>query len=166
MGKPALAANCALMSACSTALYGNLMYLDDIRMIPSHTAGMARLRVDWHTPSRWNAPVARNHSVVSTCVGTDNPWLLAVLHSRAGRSSAQINNIFKLESYISKLATPHCQDFVLCRQLKQAATSKSSSSGWMLGQKAWAPHWQYMALSVHQTLCTWTEWFADLEVYM
>ncbi|XP_056434747.1 uncharacterized protein LOC130372647 isoform X2 [Gadus chalcogrammus] len=62
-------------------------------MIPSHTAGMARLRVDWHTPdrsasSRWKAPVARNPSVVSTCVGTDNPWLLAVWRSRAGRSSA------------------------------------------------------------------------------
>ncbi|XP_056449555.1 NACHT, LRR and PYD domains-containing protein 6-like isoform X2 [Gadus chalcogrammus] len=62
-------------------------------MIPSHTAGMARLRVDWHTPdrsasSRWKAPVARNPSVVGTCVGTDNPWLLAVWRSRAGRSSA------------------------------------------------------------------------------
>ena len=61
------------------------MFLDDIRMIPSHTAGTARLRVAWHTPDRSarNAPVARNPSVVSTCVGTDHPWLLAVLRSRA-----------------------------------------------------------------------------------
>ena len=59
---------------------------------PPHTAGMAQLSVDWHTPDRlasslWKAPVARNPRVVSTCVGTDNPLLLAVFRSRAGHSS-------------------------------------------------------------------------------
>ena len=59
LGKPALAGNCALMLACSAALYGNWIYLADMRIIPSHTAGMARLRVDWHSPDRsasslWN----------------------------------------------------------------------------------------------------------------
>lgn len=44
--------------------YGNLIYLADMRIIPSHTAGMARLRVDWHSPDRsasslWNAPGAK-----------------------------------------------------------------------------------------------------------
>lgn len=62
-------------------------------MIPSHTVGMAWLRVDWHTDqagsSRWNALMARNPSMVSTCVSTDNLWLLAMLCSRAGRSSAR-----------------------------------------------------------------------------
>lgn len=51
-GKPALAANCALFLAYSAASYGYLMYLDDIQMIHSHTAGMTLLRVDWHTPDQ------------------------------------------------------------------------------------------------------------------
>lgn len=62
------------------------MYRDVIRMIVSHTAGMAQLRVDWDTPdglasSHWNAPAASKPSVVSTCVGTDNPRLLAMFWS-------------------------------------------------------------------------------------
>ena len=122
LGKPALAANCALMLACSTALYGNLMYLDDIRMIPSHTAGMARLRVDWHNPdrsarSRWNAPVARNPSVVSTCVGTDNPWLLAVVRS----SATSAPSVHHLQGPLTTLTLPslipcsssHCACFYI-----------------------------------------------------
>ncbi|XP_061584246.1 odorant receptor 131-2-like [Cololabis saira] len=56
-------------------------------------SGMARLRVDWHSPDRsasflWNVPVARNPSVVSTCAGTGNAWLLAMSRSKTGRSSA------------------------------------------------------------------------------
>lgn len=44
----------------------------DIQISPSHTAGMTRLRVNWHSPdwstsSLWNAPVAWNYSGVSTC---------------------------------------------------------------------------------------------------
>lgn len=116
LGKPALAANCALMLACSTALYGNLIYLADMRIIPSHTAGMVRLRVDWHSPDRsasslWNAPVARNPSVVSTCMGTGSAWLLAVSRSKAGRSSAHssrriaLGNLKRLMSQLSSCAS-------------------------------------------------------------
>ena len=81
---------------------------------PSHTAGMARLRVDWHTPdqsasSLWKAPVARNPRVVSTCVGTDNPWLLAVFRSRAGSSvhsssNTGLGNLKRLMSQLSWFA--------------------------------------------------------------
>ena len=117
--KLALAANCALMLACSTSLYGNLMYLDDILMIPSHTAGMARFRVDQHTPDRsvsslWKAPVSRNPRAVSSCVGTDKPWLLAVFHSRAGRSSVHsssntgLGNLKRLMSQLLSFANRSC----------------------------------------------------------
>ncbi|XP_042368727.1 uncharacterized protein LOC121962526 [Plectropomus leopardus] len=87
-----------------------------MRIIPSHTAGMARLRVDWHSPDRsasslWNAPVARNPSVVSTCMGTGSAWLLAVLRSKAGRSSAHsstriaLGSLKRLMSQSSSCAT-------------------------------------------------------------
>jgi len=52
LGKPALAVNYALMLACSAALYRNLIYLAEMWIIPSHTAGMAWLRVDWQSPDR------------------------------------------------------------------------------------------------------------------
>ena len=54
------------MSACSTPFYGNLIYLAEMPIIPFHSAGMARLRVDWHSPD----------------------WLASVLRSNVGRSSA------------------------------------------------------------------------------
>ena len=43
-------------------------FMERMQIIPSHSAGMAQLRVDWHSPNRlasslWNAPVARNPSV-------------------------------------------------------------------------------------------------------
>ena len=81
-------------------------------MIPSHTAGMAHLRVDWHTPasSLWKAPVIRNPRVVSTCVGMYNPGLLAVFCSKTGRSSAHsssntdLGNLNQLMSQLSSFA--------------------------------------------------------------
>ena len=93
------------------------MYLDDILMIPSHTAGMTLLKVDWHTPdwsasSFWKALVARNPRVVSTCVGTDNLWLLAVFHSRAGRSSAHNSS----NTGLGNLMT-HEPVAVICQQI-------------------------------------------------
>jgi len=65
IGKPALAANCASMLACSTALR-EFDIPAEMQIIPSHSAGMARLRVDWHSPN----------------------WLASVLRSNAGHSSA------------------------------------------------------------------------------
>jgi len=76
LGKPARAANCAVMLACSTALYGNLISLAEMRIFPSHMAGMARLRVDWHSPNQ----------------------LASVLRSNAGRSSAQCSRRIALKS--------------------------------------------------------------------
>lgn len=49
LGNPPLAANCALMSASSAALSGNLVYLLDMWMTPSRAAGLVELRVDWHS---------------------------------------------------------------------------------------------------------------------
>ena len=48
--------------ACSTALW-EFDIPAEMQIIPSHEAGMARLKVDWHSPNRlasslWNAPVA------------------------------------------------------------------------------------------------------------
>jgi len=119
LGKPAVAANCAFMLACSAALYGNLIYLAEMQIIPSHTAGMARLMVDWHSPDRsasslWNAPVARNPNVVITCMGTGSAWLRAVLRSNAGRSSEQssrmiaLGNLKRLMSHLSSCANKSC----------------------------------------------------------
>ena len=76
LGKPAPAANCTLMLACSAALYGNLIYVAEMRIIPSHLAGMAWLRVDWHSPN----------------------WLASVLPSNASRSSAHSSRRISLRN--------------------------------------------------------------------
>lgn len=94
LGKPAIATNCILMFGWSTTSYGKLIYLVDMRMIQSHTAGIARLKDDWLIPERsasslWKEPVARKQSVVSTCKGTGIAWLLAVSLSKFGPNSAQ-----------------------------------------------------------------------------
>jgi len=67
LGKPSIASNCGLMLAWEFDIPA------EMRIILSHSAGMARLRVDWHSPNRlassfWNAPVARNpsHALVPT----------------------------------------------------------------------------------------------------
>ena len=67
LGKPSIASNCGLMLAWEFDIPA------EMRIILSHSAGMARLRVDWHSPKRlassfWNAPVARNpsHALVPT----------------------------------------------------------------------------------------------------
>lgn len=75
------------MYACSNcSLYGNLLYLADIWIVLSHTAGMTKLSVDWLNPnqsasSHLNGPISRKPSVVSSCMHISRTWLLTVLHS-------------------------------------------------------------------------------------
>ena len=119
LGKPALAANCALMLTCSAALYGNLIYLADMWIIPSHMAGMAQLRPGpsgmpplLGTPV-WSAPVwiqaAHGSSLcraprLATALPTvpggfalgNLKWLMSQLSSCASKSSLSLNTFFVL----------------------------------------------------------------------
>ena len=88
LGKPAIAANCALLFAWLKASYGNRIYLAEMRMITFKTVRMALLRflTDRSANSLCNDPVARKSSVVRTCIGTD-VWLLADSLSKPGPNS-------------------------------------------------------------------------------
>ena len=72
------------------------IYLAEMRLIPFKTAEMARLRAPWlifdrSANSLWNDPAARKPSVVRTCIGTGNAWLLAVCLSKPRPNSVQIS---------------------------------------------------------------------------
>jgi len=85
---------CKLLFGWSPASYGDVKYLVYKRMIPCHTAAFAQLKHDWLIPKRsasslWKEPVDRKPSVVRTCNGTGNVWLLTVSLSIFGPNSAQ-----------------------------------------------------------------------------
>ena len=72
-----------------------------MRIIPSHTAGMARLRVDWHSPDRsasslWNAPVARNPGAVGTCTGAGSAQLPTVVLPEQPQLCPQFHSSYRI----------------------------------------------------------------------
>lgn len=81
--------------------------MDAIQLIPFHTAGMANRRVDWQTSDR-SAGSAEMQLLPGPPEGLAPVWvLLAVLHSRAGHSSAHKssnNGLGKQNHLISQLA--------------------------------------------------------------
>ena len=105
LGKPALASNCASMLACSTVLC-EFHIPAEMQIIPFHSAGMARLMVDWHSHNRlasslWNAPLLQpqcahhlwnKQRMAPRCVALQcRPQLCAQLSSCASKYSQSLN---------------------------------------------------------------------------
>lgn len=63
--------------------YGNFIYVAEIWIIVSHTAGTVWLNEDWLSPdwsassNWWNEPMSGKPSVVSICNSTGRAWFLA-----------------------------------------------------------------------------------------
>jgi len=116
--KPALASNCTLILACSTALW-EFDIPAEMQIIPSHSAGMARHRVDWLASSLWNAPVARNPSVHIT--RGHKQRMVPHCCSNAGHSSAHSSRGIALKTADEPVV-------IMCQQILSISEHTLSSN--------------------------------------